>query len=102
MRVMTDRSRPHCPAPDVDGWPTARVRGLASSLLSTVQMFQVTASTAPSIDLAGLDATVGLLCAKTLDLDPEEGRLLLPDLLTVLAELTTLSGKIAERAPPAG
>ena len=49
-----------------------------------------------SVDLAGLDQQVGLICAKVLDLPPSEGRALRHHLLRALHEadalMQTLSG----------
>lgn len=44
-----------------------------------------------TVDLAGLDRGVGLLCAKALDLPPELGRTLRPNLIALLSELDRLS-----------
>ena len=47
------------------------------------------------IDLAGLDTMVGYLCARALDLPPEQGRVLSPRLMLLLAELDGLTGALA-------
>jgi hypothetical protein len=50
------------------------------------------------VDLTGLDDRVGLLCAKTLDLPPELGRALRPDLIRLLAEAEAVSAALASRS----
>jgi len=95
---------PPAPAPDgspPDRSPLARARLLAGNLCSTVRLSNALAGTRRPVDLAGLDASVGLLCAKALDLDPAQGRMLLPELRVVLDELAVLSGTLAERGPNA-
>jgi hypothetical protein len=54
------------------------------------------------VDLTGLDAEMGFVCARMLDLPPEDGRALHPDLLALRAELESLSETLASRGgkPP--
>ena len=47
------------------------------------------------IDLTGLDEDVGLLCAASLDLPPEQGRAMRPRLQAVLAQLDALADDLA-------
>jgi hypothetical protein len=47
------------------------------------------------VDLGGLDAMVGWLCARALDLPPEHGRALRPRLVLLLTELDALTGALA-------
>jgi hypothetical protein len=47
------------------------------------------------IDLAGLDSMVGHLCARTLDLPPDQGRAMRPRLMLLLAELEGLASALA-------
>ncbi len=84
------------------GSPLDRARLLAGSLCNTVRLSNALAGARRHVDLAGLDATVGLLCAKALDLDPAQGRMLLPELSVILDELAMLSGTLAGRGPPIG
>jgi hypothetical protein len=49
------------------------------------------------IDLTGLDGQVGLLCAKALDLPPEQGRSVRPKLVGLLSTVDSL---IACLTPP--
>lgn len=43
------------------------------------------------VDLEGLDRVIGVLCARALDLPPEEGRAIRPRLALLLADLDALS-----------
>lgn len=50
------------------------------------------------VDLAGLDQMVGRLCARCLDLPPEEGREMRPRLAALLAEIDALNATLS--SPP--
>ena len=43
------------------------------------------------VDLEGLDRVIGVLCARALDLPPQEGRSIRPRLALLLADLDALS-----------
>ncbi len=83
-----------------DRTPLGRARSLAGGLVSTARLTSALVTAHRQVDLAGLDAAIGLLCAKALDLEPEQGKLLLPELDAVLDELALLSGALAEHGPP--
>ncbi len=51
------------------------------------------------LDLTGLDSQVGLLCARMLDLEPDEGRIARVELLRLRADLDALAAVLA-RPPP--
>ncbi len=51
------------------------------------------------IDLTGLDHTVGLLCAKALDLSPAEGRAARTGLVALLTEVDALSLALRAKGP---
>ena len=55
-----------------------------------------------AIDLTGLDHEVGLLCAKSLDLPPDEGRRIRPQLIALSGVMEALSRVLAARAAPSG
>jgi len=46
------------------------------------------------IDLAGMEQMVGRLCARCLDLPPEEGRAMRPSLAALLAEIDALNASL--------
>ena len=48
-----------------------------------------------AIDLTGLDRQVGLLCAKSLDLPPDDGRRVRPRLIALFGSMEALSRVLA-------
>lgn len=52
------------------------------------------------VQLDGLDQMVGRLCARCLDLPPEEGRALRPRLVALLVEIDALHTTLAQTPPP--
>lgn len=52
------------------------------------------------IDLADFDAQVGLLCAKTLDLPSDQGRLMRPELMRLREKLEALEATLRGTRPP--
>jgi len=55
------------------------------------------------VDLTGLDTEMGFICARVLDLPPEEGRGLRPVLVALQAQLEALTDAVARSgAPPPG
>jgi hypothetical protein len=87
-------SRPHSIAA-YSGIKAAR--SLGENLIHLLHMTRALASVGRSVDLTGLDQQIGLLCAKALDLAPEEGRALRPMLVGLLADLDGLSTTLARR-----
>lgn len=93
---------PHLPVADAaqggaDRTPLGQTLSLAAGVMSTVRLSRALVQARREVDLTGLDSIVGLLCAKALDLPPEEGRALLLELCAVLEEVELLSAAIAER-----
>lgn len=88
-----------------DLWPTtphdpaAIQEALAEQVRRTVATARALAGSGRRVDLAGLDQAVGLLCAKTLDLPPNQGRLARPHLAAILAELDLLGTTLRANAP---
>lgn len=73
------------------------MRGLGASLGHILSMARGLVAAGRYVDISGLDRQVGLLCAKTLDLPPEDGRTLRPMLMALLAELDDLSDTLIEQ-----
>ena len=71
-----------------------RTRAGATALRRTVALARALASGGRSIDLAGLDGQVGLICARALDLPPEQGRTIREELEAVLAEVDDLAAAL--------
>ena len=89
----------HDPWPPPPHDPAAEQRALAEQVRRTVAIARALAASGRPVDLAGLDGTVGLLCAKTLDLPPDGGRLARPALAAILAELDQLGTTLRAGAP---
>ena len=80
-------------APDAPSVEIAEA--LADGVSATLRIARGLIEGRRQVDLAGLEAMVGLLCARTLDLAPEQGRALRPRLLLLLAELDGLTKALA-------
>lgn len=63
---------------------------LADAISGALRLARALMQSGRQVDLAGLDAEVGRLCAACLDLPPEQGRRLRPQLDAVLADLDAL------------
>ena len=71
---------------------------MAEGLARTICIARLLVANGRTVDMAGLDRGVGLLCAKALDLEPEAGRQLRPTLITILAEADSLAEALREQA----
>jgi hypothetical protein len=76
------------------------VRALATELTTTIDLARELTVLGRAVDLTGLDRQVGLLCAKSLDLPPDEGRRVRPRLLALSGSIEALSRALAARATP--
>jgi hypothetical protein len=76
--------------------PLERVRAGATCLRRTTALARTLAAAGRPIDLAGLDGQIGLVCARALDLPPEEGRIRIVrgDLQALLAEVDALTASL--------
>jgi hypothetical protein len=74
--------------------PLERVRAGATCLRRTTALARTLAAAGRPIDLAGLDGQIGLVCARALDLPPEEGRIVRGDLQALLAEVDALTASL--------
>jgi hypothetical protein len=71
--------------------PLLATRALAARLHTTLRIARVFIENGRGVDLDGLDRETGLVCARTLDLPPDEGRTLRPVLVQLLEETDRLS-----------
>jgi hypothetical protein len=76
------------------------VRRFAADLADTVGLARRLVARGVAVDLTGLEQQVGLLCAKTLDLPPEQGRRMRPDLIALDADVGQLARALAAARPP--
>ena len=67
---------------------------MAAGISATLRIARGLIEGRRQVELAGLDAMVGLLCARVLDLPPEQGRALRPRLALLLTELDGLAGAL--------
>lgn len=78
-------------------WPphgydaVAEVAALSEAVRNTVTMAAGLAAGGRQVDLTGLDRTMGLLCAKALDLAAVDGRTARTGLIALLTEVDALS-----------
>ena len=70
---------------------------LGENLSQMLRMAHALVARGRNVDLTGLERQIGLLCAKTLDLPPEDGRELRPVLIHLLADLDALSSIFNQR-----
>jgi hypothetical protein len=80
---------PHTSSPRTT--PLGSARDLAQGISGTLRMARALAEAGRPIDLAGLDDPVGLLCAKSLDLPPAQGRQMRVLLIALRQEIDVLS-----------
>ena len=64
---------------------------LLEQISGTLRLARVLAERQRTLDLRGLPDQVGRLCAAALDLPPEQGRALRPQLSALLAELDAIA-----------
>jgi hypothetical protein len=88
---------------DADSYdPIGAVQAMAEELRQTVDVAGALAASGRVVDLTGFDEQVGLLCAKSLDLPPDEGRRLRPNLIALSGALEALSRLLAAKVAPSG
>lgn len=78
----------------------AAVHSMAASLFGTIRLSRALAEAGRSVDMTGLDGHVGFLCAKVLDLDPEDGRHFCSVLLDLINEIDGLAAALRNRFAP--
>jgi hypothetical protein len=72
---------------------------IAEDLRRSLRLARALAGQNRPVDLAGMQDSIGLLCAKALDLDPAEGRTLRVALVALRMELDQLSTVIRSTMP---
>ena len=84
------------PSDNLKPWPhpahdaAVELAGLSKELHETVNLAAGLAAGGRRVDVAGLDRSVGLLCAKALDLPPAEGRAACGLLFSLLSRIDAL------------
>ena len=77
--------------------PAHAVARYIEDLRKTIAVATALTKARRRIDLAGLEQAVGVLCAKTLDLMPDEGRALRPALINLVQALDALIAAMPPR-----
>ena len=54
------------------------------------------------LDLTGIDDGIGVLCAQTLDLPPDQAQAMMPALWDLRAQIDLLTAALRNTAPPPG
>lgn len=88
------------PPPRPGETPAERAAAQARALLGTLRTASALVAARREIELAGLDNSVGRLCAASLDLPREEGLAMRPLLAELLAELDGLAAAMTATEPP--
>ena len=63
---------------------------MADGVGATLRVARSLLQSGRQVDVEGLDRIIGVLCARTLDLPPEQGRIVRPRLAILLRELDAL------------
>jgi len=90
------------PAAQPTTTPVEAVRTLADELTKLVDVARALVDSDRAVDLVGLDDQVGLLCAKALDLPPDDGRRMRPQMIALLGSVEGLSRALATHGPRSG
>ena len=86
---------------ELDATALDTVITMADGLVRTVLIARLLVENGRTVEMAGLDHGVGLLCAKSLDLPPNCGRTARPHLITLLAEVDDLTKALRTQTEPA-
>jgi hypothetical protein len=84
----------HMP-PEAPYEPSTALLSLVEDVGNVIKIARCLIEDGRSVDLTGLDHYVGLLCAKTLDLPPEQGRTFRPALLRLRADVAAILDTLA-------
>ena len=98
MRPMHGPFPPPSAAEAADRAAADAARHAVQGVLGTLRVAQALVTCRRSVDLAGLDVTVGVLCAQILDLAPGLGSALRPSLIELAAHVDSLRGQIEQAA----
>ena len=82
--------------------PLIELRTFADGVTQTLGVARGLVEAGRYVDLGGLEDQVGLLCAKALDLPPEEGRAVRGELLVLLTRVEALSAALLHARGLAG
>lgn len=86
--------------PDLAPPPPPAAHATLRRMSASVAIATGLAASGRQIDLAGLEAAAGMLCAQVLDLSPTEGVALRPMLTALDESVATLIGMLQDRVSP--
>lgn len=96
------QAEPHTPAHPIPS-PASRQPAAEQAAEGVARMLRLARGMVQAgrrVELEGLDQMVGRLCARCLDLPPEEGRALRPMLAALLVEIDALNASLARPKLP--
>ncbi len=96
---MTAASFPFGDFSRFDDEAFAAALALRNGVQRTIGVAHALVAAGRVVDLTGLDRSVGLLCAKALDLPPNRRRDLQPHLLALRLEVETLTQALRDTGP---
>lgn len=79
--------------------PFEAVSALAGELTKLVELSRRLVDAGRTVDLTGLEGQIGLLCAKSLDLPPNEGRRVRPRLIALSGSIEALLRALQKAVP---
>ena len=85
-------------AADFDATALQATIAMGEGLMRTMLIARLLVTNGRTVEMAGLEHGVGLLCAKSLDLPPEGGRSVRPHLIALLTELDALTEALRDQA----
>ncbi len=80
--------------------PLTSLRSFLEDLSNTISIARTLVRDGHQVDLAGFDRQVGLLCANALDLPPEQGRAVRPDMEELLHSVDALAACLGASVRP--
>ncbi len=87
------------PEPEADRQRRAGIEGHAEAARGVLRMAASLVAAGRIVDLAGLQDSVGRVCAECLDLPPEQGRALRPMLIGLMQDIERLDALMRPPAP---
>ncbi len=80
--------------------PLTSLRSFLEDLSNTISIARTSVRDGHQVNLEGFDLQAGLLCAKALDLPPEQGRVVRPDMEELLQSVDALAACLSASVRP--
>lgn len=88
------------PWPDLAPPPPPAAMATLQRMTASIAIATGLAASGRRVDLTGLEAAAGMLCAQVLDLSPSEGIALRPSLTALEQSVATLMGMLQDHVSP--